>query len=154
MPRQRKGLSDLRMAAMKRRIEAGDLGDMRRHIHNGPDRRQVMRLMQGGEWYQLRQRCQDRAIQADGCGVLLPAVYDTMSDAGYRSSFEQSPADPEQFSCRHVMVESSNWPVAFGDNVAFAVSDLQVWRNTDAFDLTAEPQTDIDISIIKRELHT
>ena len=129
----------MRVAAMKRGIEAGDLWDMRRHIHNGPDRRQVMRLMQGGEWYQFRQRCQDRAIQADGCGVLHPAVHDTVPDAGYRSSFEQSPADLEQFSSGHVMVEPFGWPAAFGDDVPIAVTDLQVWRDTDAFDLTAEP---------------
>ena len=143
----------MRLAAMKRRIEAGDLWEMRRHIHNGPDRCQVMRLMQGRERYQLRQRCQDRAIQADGCGVLHPAMHDTVPNAGYRSSFEQSPADREQFAGGHVVVESLDRPVAFGDDVAIAVADLQLWRDADAFDLTAEPHADIGISVIKRELH-
>ena len=112
-----------------------------------------MWLMQGGERYQFRQRRQYRAIQADGCGVLHPAVHDTVPNAGYRSSFEQIPADLEQFSGGHVVVESLDWPAAFGDDVAIAVADLQLWRDTDAFDLTAEPHGDIDIIGIKRELH-
>src|SRR5436189_224674 len=48
--RQRERLRDIRLSAMKRGIEAGDLRNVRSRLQNGADRGQVMRLMQ---WRQL-----------------------------------------------------------------------------------------------------
>ncbi len=56
MPGQGKGLRDLRLTEMKRRVEAGDLWNVRRHIQDGPDWRQrcLCGLVQGCKWYQFR----------------------------------------------------------------------------------------------------
>ena len=117
MPRQRKGLRDVCLAAMKRRVEAGDLWDMRRHVQDGADRRQVVRLMQRRQRYQLRQRRQHVAIQADWRGVMHPAMHDAMSDADHRRSLDQAARRRQQFARRRVMVEAVGGPGALGDHL-------------------------------------
>ena len=88
-PRQREGLCDSGLAAMKGRIEAGDLCDMRRPIQDGSDRGQVVRLMQRGEPYPFRQRRKGRRIDADGPIEVHSAMHNTVPDAFHRHSLDQ-----------------------------------------------------------------
>ena len=70
--RQRKGLRDVRLAAMKRRIKAGNLRDMRRRIKDCADRRQVMRLMQGRQWHQLSSDARTSRSRRTGAAYFIP----------------------------------------------------------------------------------
>ena len=66
LTRQSKGLRDVWLAAVKRRIEAGDLWNMRSRVKDCADWGQVMGLMQWRQGFEFRQRVQRVTIQADG----------------------------------------------------------------------------------------
>src|ERR687897_2290871 len=61
---QREGLRDMRLAAMKRRIEAGYLGYVRRRRGDGLDRGKVVRLVQRCQWHQPGKPGEDVGIDA------------------------------------------------------------------------------------------
>ena len=70
--RQSKGLRDLWLAAVKRRIKAGDLRNMRSGVKDCADRGQVVGLMQRRQRLQLCQRLQRVAIQANWGVEFIP----------------------------------------------------------------------------------
>ena len=91
-----------RLAAMERGIEAGDLRHMRRRFGDGRDRRQIVRLVQGRQRRQLRERGHDLVIDPDRRGVMRAAVHDAMSECQHRRAVEQ---------CDGRFAESPAWPL-------------------------------------------
>ena len=76
------------LAAMKRRIKAGDLRNMRSRIEDCADRGQVMGLMQRRQRLQLCQRLQHVTIQANWGVEFHSAMDDAVSDPRDRGARE------------------------------------------------------------------
>ena len=77
---QRERLRHRRRAAVERRVEARHLRQVRRAREHGPDRREIVRLVQRRERDVFFQRGQDRRIHAHGLRVFHAAVHHPVAD--------------------------------------------------------------------------
>ena len=77
---QRKGLGDGRLAAVKRRVEAGDLRQRWRTLHQRPDRREIVRLVQRRKRNELLERADHGRVDADRLAVFEPAMNHAVAD--------------------------------------------------------------------------
>src|SRR3954470_16811742 len=105
MSRQCKRLRHLRLATMECCVEAGNLWDVWCHIEDCLNGGQVVRLVQGREWRELRKRRQHSPVQSNRCTVSHPAMYNAMSDASHGSSRDQSRSRCQYLARRRVVVE-------------------------------------------------
>jgi hypothetical protein len=79
--RQRHQFGDRRLAAVKTGVEAGNLGDTRQTLGDGIDRREVVRLMQRRQRYQLAQLFHHLRRHDRRTGITRAAMDDAMADA-------------------------------------------------------------------------
>ena len=138
--RQSKGLRDVWLAAVKRRIEAGDLRNMRSGVKDRADWGQVMGLMQRRQRLQLCQRLQRVTIQANWGVESHSAMDDPVSDPRDRGARDQACRRGEYFPRSRFMIEAVSWPGPLDNCAALRVLDVEVWADADALDLTAEKQ--------------
>ena len=80
-PREGECLGKIRLAAVEGRVEAGDLRNLRRSLHNRPDRREVMRLMQGRQRLELREVAKHRLGHPDRRAVVEAAVNHAVTES-------------------------------------------------------------------------
>ena len=135
---QREHLRDLRIAAVERSVEAGDLRQLGSALQQQPDRSQVVRLVQGRKRHELLQRCKHVGIQPDRPRVFEPSMHDTMADA------DQAIAGKPLAQKCHQMLEragvtklGSLTPRFLGGRLASAIQRNEVRRGVKAFDLAA-----------------
>jgi len=72
--RQGEGPGERGNRRVKRRVEAGHLGDVREALHDVADGRQVVRLVQGRQGNELIEIVQDLPVHDDRLRVLQPPV--------------------------------------------------------------------------------
>src|SRR6185369_4829049 len=136
---KRNQLGHCRLSTMKTGIEACHLRHVWKTIDSGFDRREVVGLMQWGEWYQFPQLLQHLRVHYCWTFKTRAAMDHAMSDAKYTrpAVFRLQPRG--QCIDRFASVTRSGGLV----NEAFAVGVLhaQMRRCTDAFNLTARFET-------------
>ena len=98
-------LRNLGIRAVERRIEAGDLRQLRRALEQPTDWREVVRLMQRRERNQLFKRRHRASINDHGLRVVQPAMHDPMADADEWHSCELGAQKRDQVVERAVMAE-------------------------------------------------
>ena len=104
--RKGESLGKIRLGAMERRIEAGDLRNLRRKLHDRANGRQVVRLVQGRERRELAEVVEHRLGHAHGTCVLEAAVDHAMTEADHRASIEQLAPGLEDLARSRAMVEA------------------------------------------------
>src|SRR5208282_3802801 len=87
-PRECKCLCLLGLGTVECGVEASNLRQLRGAFQEGPDRRQVVRLVQRCERNVFRQRREHRRVDANRSAVLEPAVNDAMSNS-YQALFAE-----------------------------------------------------------------
>lgn len=98
--RQRQQLLDARQRAMKRRVEHGDLRDVRERVAQRVDRVQAVRLMQRRQRRQRAQRIQHGIVDDQRLRVPRAAVHDAMRDRAQRDVRQLLP-DPRRDPGEH-----------------------------------------------------
>jgi len=74
-------LRDLRVAAVKRRIEAGDLGQLRQTVQQQSDRSEIVRLMQRCQRNELLECPQHTCVESHRAREFKAAMHDAMTYA-------------------------------------------------------------------------
>jgi hypothetical protein len=141
--RQRESLGHVRIRAMERRVEARDLGKLRRAFEQSGHRRQVVGLME------RRQR--DEALES----------LDRLGLDSHRRHELQAPVDdpvpypPEPPTCqevlqelaeifdRPVMTKGRSRPRLFSDDTSGGVARCEARRHVQALDLASELQGEV-----------
>src|SRR5271165_756059 len=150
--RQGECLSEIRLPAMKGRVEAGDLRNLRSNIHDCANGGEVVRLMKRRQWREPRKVVQDTRCHPHGAIIAHTTVNDTMTERGNRLSSQQFGANGEDLAHGGVMVKAFGREGAFLDDFALGVGDLQAWRNANPANLTAEKADLFPHRVIEREL--
>ncbi len=78
---KREALRNRRLALVKRRVEAGDLRQLRPALKEQPDRLQVIGLMERREWVVFLERSHNACIDPDRLRVFDPAVHHAVPHA-------------------------------------------------------------------------
>ena len=118
LARQGEGLRDVRLAAMERRVEAGDLRKMRRRGGDRLDRRKVVRLVQRRQRHQAGELGQNVGIDARRRGELHAAMDDAMAERQHRPSGQQLAPQRDDLVGGAAMVEAAGGPGPFRHAVA------------------------------------
>src|SRR6185312_2947498 len=92
--RQREFLRQRRCTPVEGRIETRDLRKLRRNGVESPDRRKMVRLMQGRQRHQRIERSDHRVIDENGSTVALPTMDDAMAGRGKARFAAEMPAAP------------------------------------------------------------
>ena len=128
------------------------LGNLRRSLGNRLDRREVVWLMQRGQWYQLGKLRKHIGIDTNRTGEFRSAMYDTMADSQHWTAGEQLACKSHDLERGAVMVELPLGPTSFGDRPALGIGGLEMCCRTDPFDLSAEKQISAGSFFIEAEL--
>ncbi len=135
---QAEHLGEFRLGAVERRVEAGHLGDLRRRLGDGADRREVVRLVERGQRDQFGQLFDDPRIDPHGRGEADAAVRDPVSDGAQARMSEQFAGDLDNRRRRRRVVETIDSPGALRQGLPGAVHHAQLRRHPDLLHLTAE----------------
>ncbi len=135
--RQRKFARQRRLASVKSRIEAGDLRHIRCHSGNGPDRGDVMRLVQRRKRDQLLKTGHHLRIDHDRVGIRRSAMHDAVADAGKFRLAANVTGEPmmNRRDSGAVVVAADG---CVRDDAALRIRNLQPGRCPDARDLATQ----------------
>ena len=125
--RQGEHLCELRLVAMERGIETGDLRHLRRRFRNRSDRNQVVRLMQRRQRRELGKRCDDIGIDPDRDCIVGTAVHDPMPNPNHGHSARELAAGIKKHARRGAVVETVGRPSLLGNRRTAGVRDMQMW---------------------------
>jgi hypothetical protein len=143
-------LRELGIRAVKRRVEAGDLRQLRRPFEKAAHRRQVVRLMQRGEWNQLFECGHHARIDEHRPRVFKTAVHNTMSHSDETIASELGAQKRDQIIERAVMTERRPFgPALLRCRCPVAVLGDEARCGVDFFNLAAHLQFEIMATIEK-----
>src|SRR4029078_11215712 len=96
---------NFRMPAMEGGIEAGDLQDLRLPLQDGPDWRQIVRLMQRCKRHETREAGEHKFADDRRVAVVRAAVNDTMADNDRQLSADLRSKESDDLveRCRHAI---------------------------------------------------
>ena len=138
LDRQREHLRQLRLGAMKRRVEASHLWQIGLLGHQQLDRCQVVRLVQRRQGYELLQVADNHRIQPRRRRIQQPPVHHPVTDTHQAMPARVGAQKPGQVANRPLMAQHlAVGPELFADDRAVRVHRLEVGRRVKAFELTA-----------------
>ena len=126
--RQGECLSKIRLPAMKSRVEAGYLGNLRRNVQDRANGGEIVRLMKRRQWREPGKVVQDIRCHPHGAIIEHTPVNDTVTERGNRLSSQEFGAHGDDLAHGGVMVKAFGREGAFLDDFALGVGDLQAWR--------------------------
>ncbi len=150
--RQSECLSKIRLAAMKGRVEAGDLRNLRRNVQDRANGGEIVRLMKRRQRRKPRKVVQDTRCHPYGANIAHTTVNNTVTERGNSLSSQQFGAHGEDLAHGGVMVNAFGHEGAFLDDFALGIGDLQAWRDANPANLTAEKADLFPHRVIEREL--
>ena len=109
-------LGQIRLGAMERRIEAGDLWNLRRSLHDRADRREVVRLMQRGERLEFGEIVEHSLVHPHRRVVFYAAVDHAVTKRRDRPSFEQCASRRDDLAHGGVVIESLRFEIPLLDD--------------------------------------
>ena len=140
------------MRAVKRRVEAGDLRQVREIGENRTDRRQIVRLMQGREVDEPFQSRHDPVIDQHRPIEFRTAMHDTMSDSD-RMNAKLVPQPLAGYAHGGGNVRHGfNWIGAFGQGLAARTTGAQARTAADAIDLALDLSLKSSLAFDRKDL--
>ena len=140
------------LAAVKRGVEAGNLRDGGRRLRNGPDRRQIMRLVQRRQRDQPGKRIDHRRVDPGWRGEAGSAMHHPMADAQNLPAADQPGDRLQDCPGGGFVVQPIIGPVPFHHRGARSVDDLQMGFQSDLLQLAMEQAGGEIGGLIDREL--
>jgi hypothetical protein len=142
LPRQRHDFGDGRLAAMKARIEAGDLGHAGETLRDRIDRRKVVRLVKWSQRDQCPQLLQHLRRHERRTGERRAAVDDAVSHTDHSRTFVPGTEPPcERLQRRAPVASGRALELLVGHAGAAAVFSGESRRGPDPFDLAPRFET-------------
>ncbi|MNZ43896.1 hypothetical protein D3C78_615100 [compost metagenome] len=139
--RQGEHLREFGLPAMEGGVEAGHLGQLRRPLGDGADRRQVVRLVQRGERVEAGEPLQYPAVHPGRPGELLAAVDHPVAHGDQLVFLEEAAQELHQVQgCAGVAELAVFAPALLGEDGARRIAGDEMRRAVDALDLPAQAQ--------------
>ncbi len=138
---QRHYFGDCRLAAMKARVEAGDLRHAREPLDDRFNRREIVRLVKRSERHQLAQFFENVRRDDRGTGELRSAVDDAMADTEYAgAAVRRTKPGGERIERRAAITHDGPVEGSFVETRAGAILRGELRRRPDPLDLAARFQ--------------
>src|SRR5271170_4104260 len=129
--RQSERLGEIRLRAVEGRVEAGDLGNLRRALHDRADRREVVRLMQGRERLEFREIIEHRLCNPYRLDIVEAAMDDAVTEGDNRSLLQQGAPGRRDLAHGRGMIVGLWLEAALLDDRAFGVEDVETRFDAD-----------------------
>src|SRR5262249_26721745 len=137
--RQRVAVCNLRMAAVKGRVETGHLRESRLPLQQSADRAEIVRLMEGCERRKSLELLDHGCVDQNRRAVIRTAMHHAVSDChGQCSDLGAEKFDQLAQGCRHVAYFGGR-PSLVDEGTAVCVLGNEVRMDADALDLALEP---------------
>ena len=136
--RQSERLSQIGLGTMEGCVEAGNLRNLRRGLHDRANRREVVRLMQGRERFEFREIIEHGLCHAHRRGIVEAAMDNTVTESDHRFPFEQCAPSCDDLARGGSMIEALRLEAPLLNNRACSVGDLEMRFNANPLDLPAE----------------
>ena len=146
-------LSQIGLRTMEGRVEAGDLRNLRRRLHDRVDRRKVVRLMEGRERFEFREVVEHGLCHPHRRGIVKTAMDNAVTKADYRPSFKQRAPGRDDFTRGCGMIVALHRKAPLLDRCACSIDDLKMWLNANPLNLSAEEEALRAVRLIEGKLY-